>query len=404
MGGESPYQGVRIMRDRRPTQAVERTDTALSRGPAAHRPQRWAAVRYTRMQARKIEVASILFVLWSVASLGVADSWRLPTRKTFYSKNRRFAVAIVPKQLAGQLEYFEDKVQERPDAGAAEGVPNNWPRAFVYSVHPNNELNLVTEFKLVNEVAPVTALVSDDGRYLATFDNWHSLGYGDDTIVIYRTDGALVRSLSLEDVLTTNDIEVLPRSISSIHWGGEHYIDEGNQLLVLRIQRCTGFDRCLEKSAEVAIHLADGALLRPARDLLPQPTVSLRPMVKPSGQDRQVEPDDPPCVSEASFFHAPEVSFDSLQATTTDLVLPSFTQVARKARVSGSVILELLVENGTVSCVKTIKDLPMGLTQAARDATLRWRFSPSPYHRGPVRSVVAFEFSFDVGVQRDPAE
>ena len=34
-------------------------------------------------------------------------------------------------------------------------------------------------FPLVNEVSPVTALVSDSGNTI-TFDNWHSVGYGDD--------------------------------------------------------------------------------------------------------------------------------------------------------------------------------------------------------------------------------
>jgi hypothetical protein len=176
------------------------------------------------MHTRKIQVASTLFVLWSVASICVADSWKLPARETFYSKNRRFAVAIVPKQLAGQLEYFENKVQGRLDAGSAEGGPNNWPRAFLYSVDPNDQLDFVTELKLVNEVAPVTALVSDDGRYLATFDNWHSRGYGDDTIVIYRTDGSLIRSLSLEDVLTTNrdpGTGCFGSCPSSVHRGGK---------------------------------------------------------------------------------------------------------------------------------------------------------------------------------------
>lgn len=357
------------------------------------------------MRTRQIHVASTLFVLWSVASICVADSWELPTRKTFYSKNRRFAVAIVPKQLAGQLEYFEDKVEGRPDAGAAEGIPNNWPRAFLYSVHPNDQLDLVTEFKLVNEVGPVTALVSDSGQYLVTFDNWHSRGYGNDTIVIYRTDGSLIRSLSLEDVLTTKDIAALPRSVSSIHWGAADYIDEGSNLLVLRIERCTGFGLCSERSAQVAINLADGTLLRPARDLLPrlEPTVSLRPVTTPSGQDRQVEPGDPLCASHASFSRAPEVSFDRLQVATTDLALPSFTEIAHKARVHGVVLLELLVEDGVVACVETIKGLPMGLTQSARDATLQWRFSPSPDRRGPVRSVVAFDFSF-VEVQPDHEE
>lgn len=355
------------------------------------------------MKVRKIHVAATLFVLWSVAATCVADSWRLPETETVYSKNRQFAVSIIPKQLAGQLEYFQDKVEGRAGAGAAEGVANNWPRALFYSVDPNQQLKLVAEFKLVNEVAPVTALVSNDGQYLATFDNWHSLGYGSDTIVIYRADGSLVRSLALEDVLTAKDIAVLPRSVSSIHWGAEHYIDEDRHLLVLRIARCTGLDLCLEKPPEVAVNLTDGTLFRPARDLLPQlePTVSVHPGTTPSGQDWQVEPGDPACASQASFSRVPEVPFDSLQLATTDLALPGFTELARKAQVRGSVILELLVDNGIVTCVRTIKGLPMGLTGSARDAALQWRFLPSPDRTGPVRSVVAFDFNL-VGVKPEP--
>lgn len=355
------------------------------------------------MRIRKIRIATLLFVLWSVAVTCVADSWRLPETKTVYSRNRQFAVSIIPKQLAGQLEYFQDKVEGRADAGAAEGVANNWPRALFYSVDRNRQLNLLAEFKLVNEVAPVTALVSNDGQYLVTFDNWHSCGYGSDAIVIYHRDGSLVRSLSLEDVLTAKDFAVLPRSVSSIQWGAQHYIDEDRHLLVLRIARCTGLDLCLEKAPEVALHLADGTLLQPARDLLPQlePTVSVRPGTTPSGQDGQADPGDPVCASQASFSRAPEVPFDSLQLTTTDLALPDFPELARKARVRGSVLLELLVDNGVVACVKTIMGLPLGLTGSARDAVLQWRFLPSPNGTGPVRSVVAFDFDL-VGVKPEP--
>jgi hypothetical protein len=274
------------------------------------------------MQARKISSATILFALWSVAATCVADSWRLPETETVYSRNRQFAVSIIPKQLA---------------------------------------------------------------------------------IVIYRTDGSLVRSLSLEDVLTAKDIEVLPKSVSSIQWGAQHYIDEDRHLLVLRIARCTGLDLCLEEPPEVAIHLADGTLFRPARDLLPQlePTVSARPGTTPNGQDWQADPGDPLCASQASFSRAPEVPFDSLHVATTDLALPSFTELARKARVQGSVILELLVDKDTITCVRTIKGLPLGLTGSARDAALQWRFLPSPDRTGPVRSVVAFDFNL-VEVKPEP--
>lgn len=221
--------------------------------------------------------------------------------------------------------------------------------------------------------------------------------------MIYRTDGSLIRSLSLEDVLTANDIELLPRSISSIHWGGGHAIDEGKKLLVLGIEQCTRARICAENPGEVSIHLADGTLLQPVRDLLPQPTVSLRSAVRPSSQEAQVaqiDPVDPPCASEAGFSHAPEVSFDRLRMAATDLSLPTFTPIARKANVQGTVILELLVEDGAVVCAKSLTSLPFGLTQSADDAARRWRFVPSPDLGGAVRTIVAVEYSLG-GARRE---
>jgi hypothetical protein len=208
-------------------------------------------------------------LLWSIASSCLADTWSLPVRETFYAKNRRFAVAIEPKKVASPGEYFKDKAEGRPNPGAVEGAPDDGPRAFVYSVGPEDKLDLVTSFKLVNEVAPLTALVSGDGRYLVTFDNWHSAGYGNDVVVIYRTDGSLVRSLSLQEIVTAKDLAALPRTTSSIVWGSGHSLDEDRELLVLRLEQWTRPAADSENQAQIAIRLADGMPLQPARDLLP---------------------------------------------------------------------------------------------------------------------------------------
>lgn len=193
------------------------------------------------MRTKKIQIAGVFLALWGTASICMADDWLSPTKQTFYSENGRFAVTVVPKELEGRRD----------------------PRAFFYAVGKDGQFQLSKAFKLVNEVAPVTALASNDGRYLVTFDNWFSRGHGNDTIVIYRTDGQLIRSLSLEDVLTAEDIKALPRSVSSIHWGAEHYIDENSRVLVLRITRCADLPPCSEKPAEVTINLADGMPLHP---------------------------------------------------------------------------------------------------------------------------------------------
>lgn len=52
---------------------------------------------------------------------------------------------------------------------------------------------------LSNRVAPVSALVSDSGRYVVTFDNWDQVGYGDDVVAVYDgSNGTLLWKYRLE--------------------------------------------------------------------------------------------------------------------------------------------------------------------------------------------------------------
>ena len=87
---------------------------------------------------------------------------------------------------------------------------------------------------LANDVAPVAAVVSANG-VSATFDNWHSVGWGDDAVVIYAADGERVRKSGLSAFLPRHYIDALPHSVSSIHWRGEPRIDERNRQLVVPV-------------------------------------------------------------------------------------------------------------------------------------------------------------------------
>ena len=64
---------------------------------------------------------------------------------------------------------------------------------------------------------------------------------------------------------------------------------------------------------------------------------------------------------------------------------PSYTEIARKARVQGVVIVQAIIDKqGNVTNVKVLKGLPMGLDKSAADTIKSWRFEPATLNGKPV--------------------
>jgi protein TonB len=64
---------------------------------------------------------------------------------------------------------------------------------------------------------------------------------------------------------------------------------------------------------------------------------------------------------------------------------PQYTEIARKARLQGVVIVQAIIDKGgNVTNVKLLKGLGMGLDQAAIDAIKKWQFEPATLHGKPV--------------------
>ena len=64
---------------------------------------------------------------------------------------------------------------------------------------------------------------------------------------------------------------------------------------------------------------------------------------------------------------------------------PTYPEVARKARVSGIVIVECTIDKGgNVTDVHVLKPLPFGLDQAAAEAVRKWKFKPGTLNGQPV--------------------
>lgn len=322
---------------------------------------------------------AVLFIL--VGSIAAkADTWALPTEKTVCSSNNRYCLKITPKKLAGQLEYFQDKVDGKPNAGADKKVEENYCKGEFFAKDSRGRSKKLWTIPLVNEVSPVSALVSEDGSYVVTFDNWHTMGYGDNAVVIYRaSDGSLVRKLALIDFLTENDYMKLSRSVSSIWWaGGKHRIEDGK--LVLNVAG-PGNDGHSENGERffIDIDLATGAMLSEKKNHYKSYWLDFGPAEQASDDPANfVAPADAESCPGTSFSGADSISSDILVKRIVTSAKPKFPPAARAVRAQGTVNIQVLIsENGDVLCAKAISGHLL-LRSAITNAINTWKFEKSP--------------------------
>jgi protein TonB len=86
---------------------------------------------------------------------------------------------------------------------------------------------------------------------------------------------------------------------------------------------------------------------------------------------------------------------------------PEYTEVARRARVAGVVVVEAIIDkHGNVDRVKVVKGLPMGLSESAVNAVRRWKFRPGTQAGRPVDVIfnltVVFRLGADGGSRSTP--
>jgi hypothetical protein len=203
--------------------------------------------------------AACLALLGSLTA--AADSWVLPSPEAYFSRDRSIRLTVTPRELESQLAYFEEKVEEAERGGQGPSNRQAGARGVLERRDEGGRWVVVWDKPLVNEVAPVSALVAKDGRYVVTFDDWHFVGTGRNVVAIYGADGSPIRSLSLSDLLPPYYIHALPRSVSSIDWSGEHRIDEARGALILRIVVPREDELPLRSYIDLAVDLSSGRVL-----------------------------------------------------------------------------------------------------------------------------------------------
>ncbi|KRB02630.1 hypothetical protein ASD86_24375 [Lysobacter sp. Root690] len=180
---------------------------------------------------RAAALSALIGVLWTPPAR--ADSWEMPVVKSYFSADRNWRLEVRPRPIASQLDYFQDKVDDRDNAGGRAGETQKTALATMQRLHAG-QWRTVWDGPLLNEVAPVDALVSPSGQAV-TIDDWHGVGFGPRVVVIYDAGGKALRSLALKDFLPKPYIATLERSVSSIRWGGDHRISADGRRLLLQV-------------------------------------------------------------------------------------------------------------------------------------------------------------------------
>ncbi len=184
---------------------------------------------------RVLNISAALAV--ALAGVAFADSWLAPTEQDYYAVNEAYYLHVVPGDGAKHA------------------------RGTLYHLFVGGGEEEVWSRDLENAVAPVTVLVSGDGRYVVTSDDWGGVGYGPNVVVIYGPEGELVCTFALEDLLTEGEIALVPHSTSSRWWRGEHELDETNDVVILKVIAGGMTEEGKARTRDLRVALATGEVL-----------------------------------------------------------------------------------------------------------------------------------------------
>jgi hypothetical protein len=186
---------------------------------------------------RQYETSKIVLLLlmfpWAVPAH--ADKWLPPKPETYESRRGTYRLTVFPAQP-------ETHIADSPGAAPIRhhAMQLRCEAVLERMAEDRRRYEQVWRKPLINTVAPVSALVSEADGSFVTFDNWGKMGWGDDVIVLYSGSGDLKKKFALTNLMTEADFKRFPRTASSVHWNGQHELDNNERTLSVRIVAVEG--------------------------------------------------------------------------------------------------------------------------------------------------------------------
>ena len=143
-----------------------------------------------------------------------ADSWEDPED---FSISSRLGNAFVRVEIAKQNTPSKAKIFKFDET--------------------NDRYNHIKTLSLPNPVRPLEGMITEDAKFLITFDDYFGVGTGENVIVIHNIESGKSKSYSLRDFVTWDDIRNMPSSVSSDYWYTDTYFSPDEKLVYIRNYR-----------------------------------------------------------------------------------------------------------------------------------------------------------------------
>lgn len=168
----------------------------------------------------------ILFIILIITILSFGDEWIRAFKKEYWSQNHLYQLTVFPTEFPNKAK--DDTIN---------------CRAVLWK-YIGDKIQPVWEKELVNPIAPYNAFVTNDGKFTITFDDWYSLGIGENVMAIYDSIGVFQKKYKLID-LAPIPINQLKQSVTSIWWfqGVETYSKFPNIVEILLVDNQDKFYR-----------------------------------------------------------------------------------------------------------------------------------------------------------------
>ena len=165
-----------------------------------------------------------------------ADEWESPKTNFYYSENKIFMLKVVPTDIPDKYYEWRSAKQNKKMKFTERDTTIVHCYAILYKKVVKDSV-IIWKRNLINKICPMNASVSNDGKYVVTFDNWSGMGYGVDVMVVYNELGDLINRYKLEDIspFPINDYLM---TVTSLWWNcGNKFLD------IERIEICFNVDK-----------------------------------------------------------------------------------------------------------------------------------------------------------------